>query len=101
MSAFVMQSGSENFGAGVVESVQRILFRLAAALVIVLLVMLFLVLFVPLVIIWIVYVTARSAAAGLTGRAHRAGAKSSAHAPIPDADGEGRENVRVRRPNDA
>lgn len=101
MSAYVMEAGGHNMGDGLgdgfVDSARRFLFRLVAAMTIVLLVLLGLALFVPLVLIWVVYVTIRSVAAGVFGRAHRVNGPGAAYPPIPDADGEGRENVRVRR----
>lgn len=105
MSAYVMESGGYNVGRGLgngpgdglVDGLRRFVFRLFAAMAIVLVVLLGLALFVPLVLIWVIYVTVRSVAAGIFGRAHRVNGPGAAYPPIPDADGEGRENVRVRR----
>jgi len=97
MSAFVMEAGSANLGAGAVESVRRFLYRLAAAIAIVFLVVLLLVLLVPMAVIGMLYIVARSVFSGLGSGTRQAEVEVPAHQPIPEEDGEGRENVRVRR----
>lgn len=69
--------------------------RVAAGVAIVLLVMLLLVLLVPMAILGMLYIAFRSLFAGLGGQ--RPEPSAPAHQPIPEEDGEGRENVRVRR----
>jgi uncharacterized iron-regulated membrane protein len=97
MSAFAMEAGNANFGAGAVESVRRFLYRLAAAVAIVVLVVILLVLLVPMAVIGVVYLMVRSVFSGFSGGARQAEVEAPAHQPIPEEDGEGRENVRVRR----
>lgn len=98
MNAYAMEAGPAQFGGGVVDGVRRFFYRVAAAIAILLLLALLFVLFVPMAIIGVLYLVLRSVLSGFGGPA-RAGVDAPAHQPIPDADGEGRENVRVRRPD--
>ncbi len=102
MNAYAMEAGPAQFGGGVVDGVRRVFYRVAAAIAILLLLALLLallfVLFVPMAIIGVLYLVLRSVLSGFGGPA-RAGVDAPAHQPIPDADSEGRENVRVRRPD--
>lgn len=82
-----------------IEQVRATLLRVAAAVAIVLLVLLLLVLLVPMAIIGLVYLMVRSVFCGFSGGARQAEVEAPAHQPIPEEDGEGRENVRVRRPD--
>lgn len=97
MTAFTMEAGRENFGAGAVESLRRFLYRVAAGLAILFLIVLLLVLLVPMAILGMLYFVVRSVFSGF-GRGARH-VEAPAHQPIPVEDGEGRENVRVRRPD--
>jgi len=98
MNAYAMEAGPAQFGGGVVDGVRRVFYRVAAAIAILLLLALLFVLFVPMAIIGVLYLVLRSVLSGFGGPA-RAGLDVPAHQPIPDADSEGRENVRVRRPD--
>lgn len=101
MNAFAMEAGPAQFGSGFVESARRFLYRLAAAIAIVLLLALLFVLFVPLAIVGVVYLVVRSALNGLGAPARAPqGDAGPVHPPIPESDNEGRENVRVRRPGE-
>lgn len=101
MNAFAMEAGPAQFGSGFVESARRFLYRLAAAIAIVLLFALLIILFVPLAIVGLIYLVARSVLGGFgaTAGVPQGGAEPM-HPPIPESDNEGRENVRVRRPGE-
>lgn len=101
MNAFAMEAGPAHFGGDFVESVRRFLYRLAAAIAIVLLLALLFVLFVPLAIVGVIYLVVRSALGSLGAPARAPqGEAEPVHAPIPESDNEGRENVRVRMPGE-
>jgi len=97
MSAFVMEAGRANFGTDFVESLRRFLYRAAAAVAILVLLALLFILFVPMAILGVLYILVRAAFGGFGVARQAAPDATPAHQPIPDADDEGRENVRVRR----
>lgn len=101
MNAYAMEAGPAQFGGSFVDGVRRFFYRLAAAIAILVLLALLFVLFVPMAIIGVLYLIARSVFGGLGGAPRRSQYQEEppAHRPIPDEDSEGRENVRVRRPN--
>lgn len=101
MNAYAMEAGPAQFGGSAVDSVRRFFYRVAAAIAIVALLTLLFVLFVPMVIIGILYLIARSVLGSFGGVSRRPQyqVEPPAHQPIPEEDGEGRENVRVRRPD--
>lgn len=97
MTAFAMESRPAQFGSDFVDGVRRFFYRAAAAVAILLLLGLLFVLFVPMAIIGVLYILVRSVLGGFGGAGRAAADSQPAHQPIPEADNEGRENVRVRR----
>ncbi|MGH7244784.1 MAG: hypothetical protein ACREJD_15330 [Phycisphaerales bacterium] len=102
MSVAIMDAGGANFGsagfgAGPLDGVRRFFIRVLAAVAIAFLVFLLLILLVPMAVIGLVYLFVRSVFTTLQSGARQPSGDAPMHQPIPDADDEGRENVRVRR----
>lgn len=89
-----MESGPGQFGGGIADGIRELFYRIVTGIAILVLVVLFLLLIVPLALIGLLFFVVRAALGGVMGTR---GVAEPGRQPIPDADGEGRENVRVRR----